>query len=217
LSTPTESTGTIDVAIAHARRLLEKDPGLAVEQALEILQAAPNHPPAVLILAEARRRQGQPAVALEVLGPLLQAQPNWAAAHFEHALALARLGRGGDAVAALQRTVALKPDHPVAWRHLADHLLAMGNTDAGDAAYARHIQASARQPALQQAAAAMLKNELAVAERLLKTHLKQAPTDVPAIRMLAEVAVRCGRYEDAGKLLQRCLELAPGFAAARYN
>ena len=63
----------------------------------------------------------------------------------------------------------------------------------------------------------MLKNDLDVAEKLLKTHLKQAPTDVPAIRMLAEVAVRCGRYEDAGHLLRRCLELAPGFAAARYN
>ena len=35
--------------------------------------------------------------------------------------------------------------------------------------------------------------------------------------MLAEVAVRCGRDEDALKLLERCLELAPTFAAARYN
>ena len=43
------------------------------------------------------------------------------------------------------------------------------------------------------------------------------PTDVAAIRMLAEVAVRCDRDEEAEKLLLRCLELAPGFTAARYN
>ena len=56
-----------------------------------------------------------------------------------------------------------------------------------------------------------------MAEQLLKKHLKQYPTDVPAIRMLAEVAARLRRYTDAENLLVRCLELAPGFAAARQN
>ena len=63
----------------------------------------------------------------------------------------------------------------------------------------------------------MVRNDIPTAETLLRRHLKQAPTDTAAIRMLAEVAVRCGRNEDAQKLLERCLELAPGFAAARYN
>jgi tetratricopeptide (TPR) repeat protein len=35
--------------------------------------------------------------------------------------------------------------------------------------------------------------------------------------MLAEVASRIGRYPDAENLLTRCLELAPGFKAARHN
>ena len=35
--------------------------------------------------------------------------------------------------------------------------------------------------------------------------------------MLAEVAARLGRYDDAENLLARCLELAPGFTAARHN
>ena len=60
-------------------------------------------------------------------------------------------------------------------------------------------------------------NDIPAAERLFKAHLKRVPTDVPAIRMLAEVAVRCGQDADAEKLLMRCLELAPTFAAARYN
>src|SRR6202011_655470 len=38
-----------------------------------------------------------------------------------------------------------------------------------------------------------------------------------AIRMFAEVAGRLGRYRDAENLLARCLEIAPGFNAARYN
>jgi tetratricopeptide (TPR) repeat protein len=152
-----------------------------------------------------------------VLVPLLRAQANWAVAHYEQGLALAAAGRGDEAIRALRTVVRLKPDHPDAWRVLADHLMAIGDTAGADAAYARHIQCSTRNPLLQQAAAAMLENDIPTAEAVLKNHLKQVPTDVPAIRMLAEVAMRCGQEEDAERLLVRCLELAPTFAAARYN
>ena len=212
-----EPSGTLQVAMAHASRLLDTDPVLAAEQALEILHAVPNYSHALLLLATARRRSGNPMDALEILEPLVSAQSVWAAAHFELGLALASVGRGDEAIQALRRTLELEPEHNEAWRVLADHLMATGDSAGADSAYARHIQCSTRDPALQRAAAAMVENDIPKAERLLKTHLKRSPTDVPAIRMLAEVAVRCGRNEDAGKLLRRCLELAPSFAAARFN
>ena len=203
--------------MAHATRLLDANPALAAEQAEEILKAVPDHPPAVLLLASARRRSGKPAAALELLEPLSQTLGRWPALHFERGLALAAAGRGDEAIEALRTTVELKSDHPEAWRVLADHLMAVGDTEGGDAAYARHVQCSTRDPQLQQAAVAMLRNDVPAAERLLKARLQEAPTDVPAIRMLAEVAARCGRDDDALRLLERCLELAPGFSAARYN
>ena len=52
---------------------------------------------------------------------------------------------------------------------------------------------------------------------MLRAHLKQYPTDVVAIRMLAEVAARLGRNADAESLLERCLELAPSFEPARHQ
>lgn len=210
-------SGNLAAAMTNASQLLEADPMLAAEQALEILKAVPGHPPAQLLLARARRRSGDPQAALELLEPLLQLQAGWAAAHFEYGLCLAEAGRGDDALRALRRTVELRPEHSQAWRVLGDHLMAVGDTVGGDAAYVRHVQCSARDPALAQAAAAMLDNDLPSAEKLLKARLRDSPTDVPAIRMLAEVAARYGRNEDAGNLLERCLELAPGFAAARYN
>jgi cytochrome c-type biogenesis protein CcmH/NrfG len=63
----------------------------------------------------------------------------------------------------------------------------------------------------------LCEGRIAVAESLLREHLKQNPTDVAAIRMLAEVAARLGRYGDAESLLHRCLELMPSFHAARHN
>ncbi len=79
------------------------------------------------------------------------------------------------------------------------------------------FQSSLDSPRLRKAAIAMNRNDIPQAERLLKAHLYEVPTDVPAIRMLAEVAMRIGRDEDAQHLLERALELAPGFMPARYQ
>jgi len=120
-------------------------------------------------------------------------------------------------VAALRTAVRLQPAQADAWRALGDHLNAMGDTAGADAAYANHVRASTRDPRLLEPALALSEGRIAVAESLLREHLKQFPTDVAAIRMLAEVAARIGRYGDARNLLTRCLELAPGFHAARHN
>ena len=72
-------------------------------------------------------------------------------------------------------------------------------------------------PRLVEAAVAMNDNDIPRAEFLLREHLKERPFEVAAIRMLAEVAGRIGRYKDAESLLRRALELSPSFTAARAN
>jgi tetratricopeptide (TPR) repeat protein len=72
-------------------------------------------------------------------------------------------------------------------------------------------------PALLEAGRALLDNDLPTAEGILRPYLKQRPTDVKAIRMMAELAARVGRLADAENLLERALELAPAFTAARAN
>jgi tetratricopeptide (TPR) repeat protein len=72
-------------------------------------------------------------------------------------------------------------------------------------------------PRLIEAAMALNENRLDVAERILKPHLKEDPFDAAAIRMLAELAARIGRWGDAETLLRRAVELAPGWAAAKAN
>jgi tetratricopeptide (TPR) repeat protein len=148
-SASTEPTGTLEVALAHAARMLVARPDLAEAQVREILAVVPSSAEAWGLLAEARLRQGDEAGVEE--------------------------------------------------------------------AYAGQIAASVHDPELQQAAEALAGNRLAVAERLLKPYLKRHPDNVAALRMLAEVAGRIGRYDDAEVLLARCLELAPGFDPARHN
>lgn len=72
-------------------------------------------------------------------------------------------------------------------------------------------------PRLIEAAIALNENRLDVAERLLKPHLKEDPFDAAAVRMLAELAARIGRWRDAETLLRRAVELAPGWTAPKAN
>ena len=216
-STALEPTGTLATALAHAARLLAVDPSLAEQQSREILKVVPGHPEALWLLGAALRGQGDLDAALEVLAPLAEAQPKAAVVQFEHGLALAGLGRSPEAIQALTRATGLDPKLAAAWRALGDELTLAGDTAGADAAYARQIKASVHDPVLIEAAAELCENRLAIAERILRGFLKAHPTDVAAIRMLAETGARLGRYEDAENLLKRCLELAPGFTAARHN
>jgi Flp pilus assembly protein TadD len=212
-----EPTASLEIALAHAAKLLTSDPALAAEQATEILRVVGDQPLALLLLGASHCACGEANKAVGILEPLAAAHPQWAQAQLELGIALGHAGRGGEALVALRRAVALKPDLPRAWLVLADHLNAVGDAQAADAAYASHIRYSTADPELLAAATALCEQRIPEAEAQLREHLRQAPTDVAAIRMLAEIAARLGRDDDAEVLLARCLELAPGFHAARQN
>jgi predicted Zn-dependent protease len=197
--------------------LLERDAELAAEQAREILKVTPGHPAALLVLGAAHRRAGRAQDALAVLEPLAVEQPNSAAVCLELAVARAESGCGREAVAALRRAVQLQPGSADGWRLLADYLDAEGDSAAADEARARYIKAATHDPRLREAATALVENNLPRADARLRSHLQAYPSDVAALRMLAEVAGRLREYSDAQALLERCLDLAPSFDAARHN
>jgi predicted Zn-dependent protease len=209
--------GTLEVALHHATQLLQKDPALAREQALEILKAIPGDPRARLVLGAAQRLTGRIEAALELLEPLSREQPRSAAVHLELGVARGEAGFAQKSIAALHRALQLKPDSPDAWRLLADQFDAVGEANRADEARAHYLKAANKDPRLMEAAAALVENKLPLADARLRSHLAAHPTDVAALRMLAEVAGRLRRLPEAQQLLERCLELAPSFDAARHN
>jgi len=131
----------------------------------------------------------------------------------------ARLIREDPRLAALQarEILAVAPGNADAYRLLGAALRRTGEAEEAERAELDAISASVGDPELMHAAGALLDNDLAVAERVLRPRLSERPTDVAAIRMMAELAGRLGRYADSEKLLRRALELAPAFAPARSN
>jgi predicted Zn-dependent protease len=213
----TEQAGSLSTALQNGHKLLAVNPARAEEQAREILKALPNHPMAMLLLASARRAQSDNAGARAILEPLARAHPRIPAVHSELGTVLAALGETRAAIAAFRRTAQIEPGNPAVWRMLGNLYTLAGESQAADDAYAQGIKASVNDPELVNAATALCDGRLAVAERLLRDFLKRNPTDVAAIRMLAETASRLAAYEDAESLLARALELAPSFTPARHN
>jgi len=217
MNSAADPTGTIEVALAHAGRLMASNPAMALEQATEILKVAPNHPVATLLLGVAQRRTGDLQAALHTFRALTDSQHQWAAAHYELGQSLGEAGQHEAAITALRRAIQLKPELPDAWRALGDLLTIRGDAKGADTAYAQQVKYSTNDPRLIAAASALIAGDIPEAETALRAHLLQFPTDVAALRMLSEVAARLGRDADAEQLLEHCLELAPSFSGARYN
>ena len=215
--TTDDPRGTLAMALAHGFGLLASSPALAAEQAGEILKIASGDARAHFLMGAAKRRLGDTPAAIGHLAIALKAMPAAADLLLELALTEAQRGEGKRAMTLAARAMAMNGGVANGWRALADELTRAGEDDLAGRAYVNHVTASAKDPALIEAAVALNDGRIGVAERQLKSYLTKHPTDVAAIRMLAELAARLGRYRDSEILLVRALELAPDFRAARHN
>jgi tetratricopeptide (TPR) repeat protein len=216
-SADTDPRGSYRTALDHAVKLLHASPQLAERQAVEILKVFPGAEPAMRVLATARRIQGRAQESFAILEPLAGRHSSSAGFQYEWGRTLADIGRTREAIAALRGSVQLDPKNPVAWRALGDLLSLDGDEAAGREAHERYVALTVRSPELVQAAELMRQGKTGQAEALVREFLKAHPTDVNAIRLLADIGMRLSRYADARHLLARCLELAPDFHLARYN
>jgi predicted Zn-dependent protease len=201
----------------RASLLLESDPGAAARRARDILAASPGHVEASLLLASASRRLGDAVGATAVLESLASALPDSVLVQLELGRAYAAANRGAEALTALRRAVALDARLTDGWRELATQLHAAGETLAGDSAYAQYSRLTRNPPELADARVALAANRLQAAEAVVRQRLKQAPRDVVALRMLADIAQRRDDEREAEQRLTQCLQLAPGYAGARYD
>jgi predicted Zn-dependent protease len=207
----------VNLKLMSASALLEEDPTAAARAAREILKTYPDSSAAALLLATASRSLGDAAGALEVLEELARLQPASAVIRLELARAYREAGRQPETVSALQEALKLEPKLADAWRELSVQLAAAGDEHGADLAYARSVSLSPEPVQLREPLWALQDNRTAAAESLLRRLLRQTPQDVGAMRLLAEALIRSENYVEAERLLRNCLDLAPGYSAARHD
>jgi tetratricopeptide (TPR) repeat protein len=218
MSTPAQAqTDDLATALRHAASLLEKDPAMAEQQALEILKPYPSDVNGLILLGTARRLQRKLDDALGTLRKARKRAPDFAMVHQEIGLTLMAMDRPDDAVSALRKAVELQPKMPMAWKALGDILLAQGDKKGSRETRRRLLEITVKNPELIKAGEYLYGGRIAKAEAICREVLKTDPLDVFAIRMLADIGVRLNHFEDAQKLLERCLELAPDYHLARND
>jgi tetratricopeptide (TPR) repeat protein len=210
-------SGDLTTALDNAVGLLSHDPRLAVEQAQEILKIYPEAIKAKRIMASAFRLQGMPQKGLEILEPLHAAYRDSPDFLREIAQCYGAVGQGDKAISKLRRAVELDPGHAASWLSLGHQLAVAGDAEGSQRAFERQFEISTRHPELLDAMKLMREGKLGKAEQIVRDVLKKYPTDVTAIRMLADIGYKIGHLKDASLLLERCLELAPDFHAARHS
>jgi len=216
-ATIAEKTGSnpLKQALDRAAQLLDTQPDAALAAAEAVLEQAPGLPPAELLACQALRRLCRPRAALPRLAALARSHPRVPAVTWELAQAASEAGESEQAIAALESLTRQQPQVAGGWFLLAKELRKAGRSGDAWRADLSGVHASSRDPELLQAAVAMNESRFDEGEALLKARLAQLPDDTPAIRLLAEINWRRGDMTEALTLVERAVELAPGFDLAR--
>lgn len=213
-----DQTGDLKTAVSNAMQLLGAgEAQLAREQAQEILQHYPDETNSQFVVAAALRAQGHNKDALERLQVLVRHAPDYALAQQELGFAYADAGELIPAIHALQQAIAIESKLPASWKLMGELFLADGDDDSATEAFNQFYLTSAKDPDLVNAVKLTRAGKIGQAERLCRKILKENPSDVTAIRLLADIGIKAGVLDDAQNLLERCLELAPDFRLARLN
>ncbi len=207
----------IQDTLRQAGQSLASKPAESLAQVEALLNDEPGNLPAQHIKGAAQRLLGRTREALATLSALTGEMPDNAVLHHDLGLCFGAVGDNQQAEKHLRKAVELQPAYSGAWLSLSNQLDSQGDNAGSQAALERHLVTSTQHPELIPAARYLQSDELAKAEPIIKGVLKKHPNDVSAIRMLADLAMRLSRFEDAKNLLERCLELAPDFTLARQN
>ena len=202
-------------ALERAGQLLDTHPEAALAQAEAILTQVPGLPPAEFLACQALRRLGKPEAALPRLAALARSQPRVPVLLWELAQAASEAGDSGHAIAALESLTRQQPNVATGWFLMARELRKAGREEEAWRADLSGVHASSRDPELLDAAVAMNENRLDDSEALLKSRLERLPDDPAACRLLGEIIWRRGDMSGALALVERVVDLAPGYDLAR--
>ena len=123
-------------------------------------------------------------------------------------------------VAAVEQATAIlevTPGQPEALRLLGRALRKLGQKEKAAKADLAAINSTLRSPDIQSARAAITKNDLAAAERVLRVLRSRSPDDVVATMMLAELASTLGIHAEAERLLKHAISVAPDYPDAQVS
>ncbi len=216
LGVKSEGTEPVGAAVLDALRFRDPLKDLAAQRARPLGAQAASAKPALV------------AAPMPALEPGAPARP--ASYFLDLGLTCAAMGEVAGAIAALRRATSLDPTLRPAWSKLGDLLTKARDSQAAADAYARARDAAEPAPRPKSTLSpARLEQDCRkwaqrissaprdASGRILREHLRTDPTDVAALRLLAEIGQRKGLNAAAQLLLERALDLAPDHVPLRVE
>lgn len=207
--------------LEQARGLIQTERFEEAEGLLEALVAGElEHGDAIealYLLAVARRSFGRMDEALAALEALLEEEPDFARAYQERGHAFLTLGQADRAAAAYNRAVELNPALTASWRTLAKLHTRAKRVNEAQVANKQLAFLDRLPPELVEATSLIHEGRLTEAESTCRRFLQDHDGHVEAMRLLAAVAVRHKDYEEAERLLERCVAQAPEYTLAAID
>ena len=190
-------------------------------QAAAVIEAWHTANPPVVeslyLLAVARRYAGQPDAALTTLKQLNQLDPRFGRGHQEAGHTYLALRKTQQALDAFQRAVSLNDSLIASWRAIVSLCSKPEQAPLRQSALLQLERLKGLPPALLSVRNATAEGKLRKAEEICRHFLKQNPTHVEGMRLLADLGVRSDVLDDAEFLLDSALELEPDNHFARFD
>ncbi|MDZ4731749.1 MAG: sulfotransferase [Xanthomonadales bacterium] len=159
----------------------------------------------------------KPSEAIAPLQSAVELAPRFARAQENLGHAYLMLNRLDEAHTHLKLAANLDPQSASTKQKLGHLLAAMGKGDEADAIFEQGFELDPQRGRLAEAGEHLREERFDECENLCKALLRENPSNVNAMRMLARVAGQAEHWKHAEKLLRRVLEIAPEFHDARLD
>ena len=189
--------------------------------AAQLFEKAQKESPAcdtLLFLGVTRYRMNQMDAALTAFQSAIECDPKLVTAHLALAEAYGVRGNEAHALAALERLLAMDPNHPVALRHVTNVYLRNESNDKAVPLLERLLKADENdlEVRIDLAAAYAATGNRSGAEREYREALRRKPDSASALTGLANLSLKSGADEEAISYLMKAVSIAPNAFEPRF-
>ncbi len=190
------------------------DLGAAESSCRAALDACPQDVNIKALLGALLVKMERRGEAEALLRAVIETAPDFAKPAEDLGFLLVQTGRPADALPFLECATRLDPSLERAWFTLGKALAMLGRGKEADAAFERCFERSPERRMMAHAAEHQKEGRIAEAEKLYRRVLQDNPRNVDALRLLAQIALRSEHADDAERMLQEAIRLAPDFHLA---
>lgn len=183
----------------------------------EVVERAPGDANFIALLGSIVARKGNLEESAALLHRAVKIAPGNPNAQADLGTTLLNLGRAEEALHHLEKARSIRPADASLLSKLAGAYQQTGDADRAKRMMAEAARLSPSQANLDEATRLFVQGKFREAEALAKELVRDNPQDVNAALLLARLAIKARCFKDAREILEKIIEVAPGFIAAWHD